>query len=103
MAQARFLLVHGSCHGAWCWRDVVPALEALGHEAVAIDLPSHGDDPTHYSEVTADMNRDAVLAACSGREIVVGHSMAGYPIAAAAEADPAAMARLKSIPPPETM
>ena len=24
--MARFLLVHGSNHGAWCWRDLLPAL-----------------------------------------------------------------------------
>lgn len=26
-------------HGAWCWRDLVPALERRGHVAVAPDLP----------------------------------------------------------------
>lgn len=92
--MARFVLVHGSCHGAWCWRDVVPVLEALGHEAVAIDLPSHGEDPTHYSAVTAQMYRDAVLAACTKRSIVVGHSMAGFPIAHAADTAPERIARL---------
>ncbi|MGR3365166.1 MAG: alpha/beta fold hydrolase, partial [Maritimibacter harenae] len=61
--MARFLLIHGSNHGAWCWRDTIPALEALGHEARAIDLPSHGDDPTPIAEVTLDGYADAVLEA----------------------------------------
>ena len=39
--MARFLLIHGSCHGAWCWRDLLPELAARGHEARAIDLPFH--------------------------------------------------------------
>ncbi|MEC7961756.1 MAG: esterase, partial [Pseudomonadota bacterium] len=28
--MARFLLIHGSAHGAWCWRDLIPALETQG-------------------------------------------------------------------------
>lgn len=27
------VLVHGAWHGAWCWRDVTPLLEAGGHGA----------------------------------------------------------------------
>ncbi|MCR9127060.1 MAG: alpha/beta fold hydrolase [Rhodobacteraceae bacterium] len=83
-----FLLVHGACHGAWCWRDTIPALAALGHKARAIDLPGHGDDKTPLAEVTLDRYRDAVLAAAGPETVVVGHSMAGFPISAAAEARP---------------
>lgn len=82
--MAEFLLVHGSCHGAWCWRDVIPALAALGHSARAIDLPSHGDDETPPETVTLDLYADAVIAAIAPDTILVGHSMAGYPITAAA-------------------
>lgn len=92
--MASFLLVHGSCHGAWCWRDLIPALEALGHSARAIDMPSHGADPTPVSEVTLDTCRDAVLSACTPDTIVLGHSWGGYPISAAAEARPDAMRAL---------
>ncbi len=92
--MADFLLVHGSCHGAWCWRDVIPALASLGHTARAIDLPGAGDDATPLNEVTLDTCRDAVLAASTPDTIVVGHSWGGYPISAAAEADPHAMRAL---------
>lgn len=92
--MADFLLVHGSCHGAWCWRDTIPALEALGHRVEAIDLPSHGADKTPVEDVTLDLYRDAILAALQTPKIVVGHSMAGFPIAAAAEKDPSHIARL---------
>lgn len=88
---ADFLLIHGSCHGAWCWRDLIPELAALGHSAKAIDLPGHGQDTTPVNEQTLDACRDAVLAASHPGTIVVGHSWAGYPISAAAEADPNAM------------
>ena len=68
------LLVHGSCHGAWCWRDLIPALQELGHSPRAIDLPSHGDDTTPVNAVTLDSYADAVLAASTPDTVVVGHS-----------------------------
>lgn len=89
-----FLLVHGSCHGAWCWRDVIPALEALGHSARAIDLPSHGQDPTPAAEVTLESYARAVIEAIDGKAVLVGHSMGGYPITQAAEYAPERVARL---------
>lgn len=92
--MARFLLVHGSCHGAWCWRDAIPALEALGHQAQAIDLPGHGDDDTPVGDCTLPGCGAAVLAASTPETIIVGHSWGGYPISAAAEVDPSAMRAL---------
>lgn len=86
--MAEFLLVHGAGHGAWCWRDVVPALERLGHKTKAIDLPGHGEDTTPYQEVTLDLYADAILDALDHPMIVVGHSMGGYPISLAAERNP---------------
>lgn len=92
--MSRFVLVHGTAHGAWCWRDVVPALEALGHEAVAIDLPGSGDDATPLSEVTLAGYGAAVRAALDRPSILVGHSSGGYAITEAAEQDPTNIARL---------
>ena len=92
--MAEFLLIHGSCHGAWCWRDVVPALAAIGHSARAIDLPGHGADQTPRDRVTLDLYAAAICEDLTGPTIVVGHSMAGYPITAAAERDPAQIAAL---------
>lgn len=92
--MADFLLVHGSCHGAWCWRDLIPELTTFGHAARAIDMPSHGSDPTPIAEVTLNSCRDAVLDATKPDTIVVGHSWGGYPISAAAEASPDAMKAL---------
>ena len=92
--MADFLLIHGSCHGAWCWRDVILALAALGHRARAIDLPGHGRDGTPAAEVTLDGYADAILAAIDGPVTLVGHSMAGFPITLAAERAPQRIARL---------
>lgn len=92
--MADFFLVHGSCHGAWCWRDVIPALEGLGHSARAIDLPGHGGDDTPISEITLDSYAEAINAAAEQGAILVGHSAGGYAIAAAAEAAPERIGRL---------
>lgn len=86
-----FLLIHGSCHGAWCWRDVIPELEALGHTARAIDLPGHGKDQIPARAQTLDACAEAILTASTPDTVVVGHSWGGYPISAAAEAVPEQM------------
>ncbi len=92
--MARFLLIHGACHGAWCWRDVLPCLAARGHDAKAIDLPSHGEDPRDPRDITLADYRDAIVNALDPDTILVGHSMGGFPITAAAIAAPGRIARL---------
>jgi pimeloyl-ACP methyl ester carboxylesterase len=92
-----FVLIHGAWHGGWCWSKVVVELEALGHSAVAPDLPGSGDDKTPPGGVTlADYaNRIAtVLDAQPGPSILVGHSMGGMAISAAAELRPQRIRRL---------
>jgi pimeloyl-ACP methyl ester carboxylesterase len=86
--MANILLIHGAAHGAWCWREVIPDLSAMGHTVRAIDLPSHGDDPPPYTEVTLDSYADAILAALAEPAVVVAHSMGGYPATLAAERAP---------------
>jgi len=81
---AHILLVHGSCHGAWCWDRVVPALARHGHAARAIDLPAHGDDRTPAGDATLDLYAGRILAAIDAPTVLVGHSAAGYPITLAA-------------------
>jgi pimeloyl-ACP methyl ester carboxylesterase len=92
--MAHFLLIHGSCHGAWCWRDVLPILRGRSHKAEAIDLPSHGGDKTPIDEVTLDLYARAMLAEISEPVILVGHSMAGFPITLAAELAPERVKKL---------
>lgn len=92
--MATFLLIHGSCHGAWCWRDVLPALKDQGHSAQAIDLPSHGEDKTPLLDVTLDVYAQAILASAEPDTILVGHSMAGFPITLAADLMPERFAKL---------
>src|SRR5437879_1369882 len=41
--SATIVLVHGSWHGAWAWEQVLERLSERGIDAVAVDLPAHGD------------------------------------------------------------
>lgn len=83
------VLVHGAWHGAWCWYKTIPALAARGIAAHAIDLPGHGlrraemQTLAGYAEAIAGVARgfDKPVA-------VLGHSMGGQAIAAAAELAP---------------
>src|SRR5688572_19586009 len=92
--MASFLLIHGSCHGAWCWRDLLPELAARGHHARAIDLPGHGQDRTPVAQITLDSYVGAVLAAIDTPPILVGHSLGGITLTATAERAPERITRL---------
>ena len=52
--MARFVLVHGAFHGAWCWEPLIAALAGRGHAVTTLDLPGAGDDATPLADVTLD-------------------------------------------------
>ena len=83
----RFILIHGGFHGAWCWNRVVPELAALGHEAIALDLPGHG---ARAAERPADYRGriQPILDVLEDGDVLVGHSGGGYDIAVAADQAP---------------
>lgn len=75
-------------HGAWCWKKVIPLLEAKGHTVIALDLPSHGKDKTPPESVTLDDYVKKVVDASTaqqGKVILVGHSNGGITISQVAE------------------
>src|SRR5436309_8605852 len=82
----RFALVHGAFHGAWCWERLIPELRALGHDAVAMDLPGHGARQAETSTLAG--YRDAVLEVLRPGDVLVGHSMGCVVAALAADAFP---------------
>ncbi len=82
--MARFVLVHGASHGAWCWARVVTALRALGHESIALDLPGNSANGPPRNDVSLTEYRDAVVAELTPGAILVGHSLAGLSITLAA-------------------
>jgi pimeloyl-ACP methyl ester carboxylesterase len=95
--MAQTLLIHGAGHGAWCWRDLIPELQAAGHQGHTMDLPGHGDDRTPLEEVTLAAYGDAIAAKLrqiGEPTLLIGHSMGGYPITLAAEICPELVAGL---------
>uniref|UniRef100_A0A0D3G6U4 AB hydrolase-1 domain-containing protein n=1 Tax=Oryza barthii TaxID=65489 RepID=A0A0D3G6U4_9ORYZ len=96
-----FVLVHGLCHGAWCWYRVATALRRAGHRVTALDMAAAGASPARVDEVRTfeDYSRPllAALAALlpSGdgeRVVLVGHSHGGFSVALAAERFPERLA-----------
>jgi len=86
--MAQFLLVHGAWHGAWCWERLIPALEALGHGAGAIDLPGGSADHPLDPDVSLAACVERVAAATAdmdGQVWLVGHSLGGTTVAQACE------------------
>lgn len=95
--MARFMLVHGAWHGAWCWATTEAELRRRGHETVAFDLPGHGAEAHRGGAVTMDDYVHRVvqaLDAADGPVVLVGHSMGGMPVSAAADQRPDKVARL---------
>jgi pimeloyl-ACP methyl ester carboxylesterase len=83
-------LVPGAWLGAWCWKQVVPALEKAGHAAYPVTLTGMGER-VHLA--TKDVGMETaiqdVLNLVMYNEIdefvLVGHSFAGKVAAAVAD------------------
>lgn len=95
--MARFVLVHGAWHGAWCWYKIIPQLRRAGHTVVAPELPGHGIDRTPTKRVSMKSYTDRVcevLDEAGEPAILVGHSMGGIVITQTAELRPARINKL---------
>ncbi|KAL5991344.1 hypothetical protein ACLOJK_012251 [Asimina triloba] len=81
--QHHFVLVHGICHGAWCWYKITALLEKAGHRVSAVDLVGAGIDRDDADAVRtfAEYNmplEDLLLALPQGEKVIlVGHSAGG--------------------------
>lgn len=84
----RFVLVHGGFHGGWCWSRTVTELERLGHEAVTVDLPGHGERRSEVQPTTFENRREAIVSVLEPGDVLVGHSGGGFDITMAADAAP---------------
>lgn len=87
--MAAFILVHGACHGGWCWEKVAPLLEAGGHKVCAPDLPGLGKDHTPPAMVTLADNVERICRLLDKFEepvVLVGHALGAVTISQAAEA-----------------
>ncbi|MGU7784152.1 alpha/beta fold hydrolase [Burkholderia sp. PU8-34] len=120
-AHPVFVLVHGAWQGAWCYAHVAAALAARGHLSIARDLPAHGinarfpasyfkrpldkeafaTEPSPVANTTLDDYASQVMQAVDdayalghGKVVLVGHSMGGLAITAAAERMPEKIAKI---------
>lgn len=87
--MATFILVHGACHGGWCWERVQPILESHGHKVCAPDLPGLGKDHTPPANVTLADNVEKIarlLDKIDDPVVLVGHALGGVTISQTAEA-----------------
>jgi pimeloyl-ACP methyl ester carboxylesterase len=84
VADARIVLVPGGFTGAWMWADVAALLEDEGIEAIAVELPTIGED-----SAGADFYADArvvreLLDRLEPPVVLCGHSYGGAVITEAA-------------------
>lgn len=85
------LLIHGAWQGSWVWEALLPHLENLGMDAVAIDLPGNGADDTKPGDVSMETYLGFIenqLNTLGDRAVLVGHSGGGMVATAAAERFP---------------
>jgi pimeloyl-ACP methyl ester carboxylesterase len=99
--MANFLLVHGTSHGAWCWRFLSPLLRAAGHEVYTPTLTGLGASShllkkidritlaTHIEDVTNIMFYEDL-----SEVVLVGHSYAGMVITGIVAKEPRRLAHL---------
>ncbi|KAK6922990.1 Alpha/beta hydrolase fold-1 [Dillenia turbinata] len=94
LGKAHFVLVHGSCHGAWSWYKLKPRLEAAGHPVMAVDLLASGVNLKAIEEVrTCDEYSKPLMEIVEHfpskeKLVLVGHSSGGLSLALAMEKFP---------------
>ncbi|XP_055806289.1 salicylic acid-binding protein 2-like [Solanum dulcamara] len=89
-----FVLVHGACHGGWCWYKLKSLLEAAGHKVTTFDLAASGIDLRKIEELHT--LRDYTLPLMVLMEslpqeekvILLGHSLGGMNLGFAMEKYP---------------
>ncbi len=95
--MATFLLVHGSWHGAWCWREVAAGLRSQGHEVFAPTLSGCAERFHHGAETVTLQTHVRDVAGLLFYEdlrdvILVAHSYAGMVAQGVANAAPERLA-----------
>jgi pimeloyl-ACP methyl ester carboxylesterase len=94
-----FVLIHGACHGGWCWRFVADALRARGHRVFTPTLTGHAEHRHLLSAVTSlDVPITDIENLLEAEEledvVLVGHSYGGLVAAGVADRRPAALRSL---------
>lgn len=92
--QQHFVLVHGACHGAWCWYKVATSLRSEGHRVTALDMAAAGANPKRVEELSSisdycqPLMEFMTALPADERVVLVGHSLGGVCISLAMEKFP---------------
>ncbi len=86
------ILVHGAWQGKWVWPYLEKHLDTEKFKCHTFDLPGSGSDITELSSVSLESYASKIIAEteslASGKKILLGHSMGGAAITAAATKRP---------------
>src|SRR5690606_10900829 len=96
-ASNTLLLVHGAWHSGGCWTRLAQALRDSTLSVLTPDLPGHGDDPLPQHQVTLKRyvaRLVALLDAAAQPVTLLGHTMAGIAVSAAAALRPEKITQL---------
>ena len=101
-AAATFVLVHGTGHGGWCWRFIVPLLRAAGHDVYTPTLTGLGASSHLLYELNNRISLDIHVKDVTNTlfyedlsdVILVGHSYGGMVITGVAAKKPQRLAQL---------
>ena len=91
--MSTFVLVHGICHGGWCWDEVAASLRSHGHQVFTPTMPGVAERRHEASRsITIDTHVDELLELFRNEGlqdvILVGHSMGGVAITGVADRIP---------------
>ncbi|MDQ4017361.1 MAG: alpha/beta hydrolase [Thermoproteota archaeon] len=99
--MAAFVLVHGTGHGGWCWRFIVPLLQSARHDVYTPTLTGLGASShllhelnrisldTHVEDITNMLFYEDL-----SEVVLVGHSYGGMVITGVAAKEPQRLAQL---------
>lgn len=87
------VLVHGSCHGGWCWNKMIPFLKMYDHEIYTPTLTGLGER-SHilYESINLSTHINDIVQVFEYQDlydvVLVGHSYGGMVIGGVAEKIP---------------
>ena len=92
--ERHFVLVHGACHGAWCWYKVATLLRSAGHRVTALDLAAAGANRKRLDELNSISDYyepliEFMTSLVTGEKVIlVAHSLGGVSVSVAMERFP---------------